>query len=92
MLKAAVIAEGERVVAAALAGATDPEASPAQRHRAALALLDAVDPQVQVSAEVSLPASPDEVGEMGLEELQALAAQVHGTSQATPLRALHPGQ
>lgn len=77
ILKAAVFADGDAVVRAALAGATDPSLPLAQRSRHALALIDAVDPPVQASLELTLPTDPDGVNQLGLAELEALAEQVH---------------
>jgi len=67
--------EAERVAAAALAG-IDPSVPPAQRSRAALALLDATDPLLQAELSLPLPSNPEGVEQMGLEELKALASQV----------------
>ena len=75
VLKGAVFAEAERVAAAALAG-IDPSVPPAQRSRAALALLDATDPLLQAELSLPLPSNPEGVEQMGLEELRALAEQV----------------
>ena len=75
VLKAAVMVEAERVAAAALAG-IDPSVPPAQRSRAALALLDATDPLLQAELSLPLPSNPEGVEQMGLEELKALASQV----------------
>jgi hypothetical protein len=77
LLKAAVFVERERVVAAALAGATDPTVPLAQRSRHALALLDATDPLATASVELPLPDTPEGVAGLGLRELEALAEQVH---------------
>jgi len=75
VLKAAVWADAERVAAAALAGIDAPSAT--ARSKAALALLDAVDPQPK-AAELTVTADLDAEGiaSMGLEQLRALASQV----------------
>jgi hypothetical protein len=75
VLKAAVFAEAERVAAAALAG-IDADSVTA-RSKAALALLDAVDPQPK-AAELTISEDLDAEGiaSMGLAQLRALAQQV----------------
>jgi hypothetical protein len=78
VLKAAVLVEADRVAAAALDGALDPSVPSAQRSRAALALIDAVDPPMRSELEVSVPIDAEGVQAMGLDELRALAAQVRG--------------
>ena len=60
-----------------MAGATDPTVPVAQRSRHALALIDAVDPPVQASLELTLPDTAEAVATLGLSELEALAKQVH---------------
>jgi hypothetical protein len=77
VLKAAAFGEAERLAAAALDGALNPALSPAQRSKAALAILDAVDPPLK--AELTLDAdtlNPEGVGSMGLRELQRLAESI----------------
>lgn len=81
LLKAAVVADAERVVAAALSPIGDPDLGSVQRSRAALSLLDATDPMAQASLELPLPTDPQGVEQMSLEDLRALALQV-GIAQA----------
>jgi hypothetical protein len=80
LLKAAVVAEAERIVAAALSPIGDDSLGSAAKQRAALALLDAADPMAQASLELPLPSNPEGVEQMGLEDLRALAQQVGITS------------
>jgi hypothetical protein len=74
LLKAATFAERERIVGAALAGLDDP--SPSRRTSAALALLNAVEPQPKAALQVDIPTDPDGVSALGLSQLRALAEQV----------------
>jgi len=74
VLRAAVFAEAERVAAAALAGLEAENLT--ARSKAALALLDAVDPPVSAELSVDLPSDPSGVSSMGLEQLRALAERV----------------
>lgn len=77
MLRGAVWAERERVVAAALSPITATEgASPALRSKTALALLDAVEPQPRATLDVPLPTTPDGVDGLSLAELRALVERV----------------
>ena len=77
LLKAAVFVERERVVSAAMAPLRDPDAGSAAKQRAALALLDAVEPQPK-AAELTLTAEldPEGIASMGLSELRLLAERV----------------
>ena len=69
-------AERERVARAALDGAlADP--------KLALRLIEVVDPPVQAELSVSIPTSVEEVGQLGLKELRALAEQ-YGFGSVTP--------
>jgi hypothetical protein len=72
-LRALVFVERERIARAALApiGSSDP----ALAHRAALALLDAVEPHERVELVTQLPTDPAAIAGMGLEELERLEAQ-----------------
>jgi hypothetical protein len=54
----------------------DPDLSSVQKHLAAARVLDAVFPLTEVSAEIELPATPDEVEAMGWREMQQLAARL----------------
>jgi hypothetical protein len=76
LLKAAVVAEAERIVAAALSPLGDPSLGSVAQQRAALALLDAADPMAQASLELPLPSNPEGVEQMSLEDLKALAERV----------------
>jgi len=70
-----VIAEGERVAAAALDGALNPALSPAARSATALKLIDAVDPQAKLTATLTVPSDPEGVSALSLAELDQLALQ-----------------
>jgi hypothetical protein len=76
LLKASVFVERERVAAAALAPISDPSLSSVQRSKAALALIDAVDPPSRVEVEVPLPTTPDGVMALSLEELEHVAERL----------------
>ena len=69
-----MFAERERVADAALAGLDDP--SPSRRAAAALALLNAVEPQPKAALDIDIPTDPDGVSTLGLAELRALAERV----------------
>jgi hypothetical protein len=60
---------------AAIAGALDSEVSPAQRAKHALAVIEAVDPPVEVSVSGQIPTSAADVDRMSLTELRALLEQ-----------------
>jgi hypothetical protein len=74
VLKAAVFADAERVAAAALSG-IDAE-NPATRSKAALALLDAVDPQPKAELVITEDLDAEGIAGMGLAQLRALAERV----------------
>jgi len=75
VLRAAVAAEAERVAAAALAPIHDRDLSSAARSKAALALLDAVDPPLQAAVEMTMPLDADGIAKLGLHQLRQLASQ-----------------
>jgi hypothetical protein len=81
LLKAQVFVERERIAAAAIAPALDPNVPTLARGRHALSLLEAVDPTLKLSAQVDMPTSAEEVEALGLTELRAL---VGSTSQEPP--------
>jgi hypothetical protein len=77
LLKAAVHVERERVVAAALSPIGDPKLGSAAKQRAALALLDAVEPQPKAALDLPLDdLDPEGVAALGLRELRQLAERV----------------
>jgi hypothetical protein len=81
LLKATAYVERERVVAAAMAPLRDLDTRPMDAHRAALALLDAVEPQARAELSVEVPTSAEQVGALGLEELRTL---VEGHAPSPP--------
>ena len=74
LLRSAVFVERERLVAAALDGALDPELSAAQRSKTALELIREAEPQERATLDVPLDAAS--IDKLGLAELRALASQV----------------
>jgi hypothetical protein len=86
LLKAAVFAQGEAVVEAALSPITDSTAPSGLRHSAALALLREVEPMAQVTVSQPLPDDPEGVDEMSLSALLQLA-EAHGLRTTRPLPA-----
>ena len=72
-LQAQAWVERERIARAALAPIHG--ADPVAAHRAALAVLDAVEPHERVELVTELPADPAAIGRMGLAELEALEAR-----------------
>jgi len=71
VLKALAFAEAERVAAAALAPIYDSDLSASARAKAALAVIDAVDPPMQASVEVPFDAQGIEA--LSLSQLRQLA-------------------
>ena len=76
LLAANVYAERERVVTAALAPIRDSDLGSAAKQRAALALLDAVEPQDRATLDVPLPHDADGIAALGAGDLRALARSV----------------
>lgn len=74
VLKAAVVVEAERLAGIALDAAFDPNQDSLKRGQHALTLIDAVDPQVRVSASVTTEIDPSTAS---LSELITFA-QTHG--------------
>lgn len=66
-------AESEALGAAALQGALDPSLPIGERSRAALKIIDVVDPQQTMSVEAELPTDPEGVERLGLRELLGYA-------------------
>ena len=56
----------------------DPELGSVARQQAAIRALELLYPQVHASLDLSLPEEPDQVGAMGWQEMQAMAAQLLG--------------
>lgn len=83
LLRGLVYVERERIAAAAIAGATDPDVSAAQRARHALALIEAAEPRESVSVEVELPSTSEGVDALSLSDLLRLA-QAQGVPLPSP--------
>ena len=83
MLKAAVFAESEAVVAAAMSPISDPAASSMQKHGAAMSLIREVEPTVQMTVSQPLPDDPEGVDGLSLSALLSLA-EAHGLRGHNP--------
>jgi hypothetical protein len=80
----AAIAQSQAIVEALVdAPLRDPSLSTMQRQRATLAMLDAVFPLAQVTAEIELPATTEGVQSLSWSDMQRIAGQLLAGDQAT---------